>query len=304
MKNDASTGERRIGSPAFCECDPIDDPSSSLAQGDVFEWLQPSEDAWQRHGIVVTADCDIAHHKHSGILSYVPLLTAKDYIAAFYLPKQNAKILPRVDDEVVRLIHRLQSTNLPLYPSPVTREVAIGWVDQADGKSVADDLNATGPEREKLMAIVAARGKLIACQASPDIDAHISAICLAREVMQGVKANDSKTKIWKEVQSYLKELPGDALFIRSLTEQHTTGFVACLRFVRELKQSAVAIKAAALTSGAQARRIGRLRAPYVYRLTQMLGSVFSSIGLPDAYEASRHELTELLQVRATVLGNQ
>jgi hypothetical protein len=284
MKNDLSSGQ------TFCECDPIDDPLTQLAQGDVFEWLESPEDPWHRHGIIVTADCDIVHRKHAGVLSYIPLLSVRDYVAAFYLPKQIAKILSRIDEGIVKEVHRLQAKNLPTYPSPVAANVAIAWVEQASSTAIADDLKATGSDRDRLVAVCEARAALVACSSSADINVH-------------GKIAEIQSKLWKEIKSHLKDLPGDALFIRAITDRHSTGFVACLRFIRELSQSDIAIKAASL-DGARARRIGRLRAPYVYRLTQMLGSVFSSIGLPDAYESARHELVELLQLHATEAGNK
>jgi hypothetical protein len=295
MMADSPEREELRENDTFCECDAIDDPHGRLAQGDVFAWVQAPEDPWRRYGIIITADCDIAHQKNSGVLSYVPLLTVSDYLITFYLPRHASKLRIRIEEDLVKTTHQFQAANLPSYPSLLASDVIISWLEEAGSQAVADDIRASGSEREKFIKYAETRAGLVACASSADIKAHVNAVCGARQFLQGGTLDSVRSKLWKDIQMHLRDLPGDALFIRALTKEHTSGFVAYLRFVRELSQSAVAIKPAELTTGAQARRIGRLRAPYVYRLTQMLGSVFSSIGLPEAYENARHEIVALLQ---------
>lgn len=295
MNGEPIENEQSPTAGTFCECDAIDDPLSELRQGDVFEWNGPAADPWRRYGIVVTADCDIAHEKNAGILSYVPLLAVTDYLAAFYLPKQIARLLIRVDEKLVSLVRGLQSANLPAFPSPLTPDVVTSWLDETAPESVADEIKADGADREQLLHLAALRKQLAVSIRSGEITTHMDAICNTRQFLHNGRVDDIRTKLCGDIQSHLKDLPGDALFIRALTISHSSGFVAYLRFVRELKQTAVAIRQSDLSGGAQARRIGRLRAPYVYRLTQMLGIVFSSIGLPREYETARHEIVALLQ---------
>src|SRR5256885_8963072 len=62
----------------FSECTPNTD-AAPLHQGDIFHWLA-SVDPWSKFGLIITADCDIRKNKHRGILSYVPILTLRDYL--------------------------------------------------------------------------------------------------------------------------------------------------------------------------------------------------------------------------------
>jgi hypothetical protein len=295
MSGEPVDNEQSSEADTFCECDAVDDPTKGLRQGDVFEWNDPAADPWRRFGIIVTADCDIAHEKNAGVLSYVPLLAVTDYLSAFYLPKQISKSLVKIDERLTTTIQRLQTSNRPEFPSLLTSEVVISWIDGASIDAVADELRAPTEDREQLQKLVALRRELVGSLLSAEIAKHTEAICNARSILQQSKPDTVRTNLHKDVQSHLKDLPGDALFIRALSKIHSTGFIAYLRFVRELNQTAVAIRPADLSRGAQARRVGRLRAPYVYRLTQMLGTVFSSIGLPQEYEAARHEIIARLQ---------
>jgi hypothetical protein len=279
----------------FCECDAIDNPSCPLGQGDVFEWTENRTDPWRTYGVVVTADCDIAHQKNAGVLSYVPLLTVTDYLAAFFLPKQAAKLLTRIDERLVALVRRLQSANLPAFTSPLRADVIVNWLDEVGSDALAEEIRASVTDREHLGKIAHTRTLLVRSLRSGDTRAYAGSLCAAREFLQRGSPDDIHKALSNEVHNHLKDLPGDALFIRALTKEHSSGFVAYLRFIRELSQSSVAIRPADLASGAEARRIGRLKSPYLYRLTQMLGSVFSSIGLPDEYEAARHEILAILQ---------
>jgi hypothetical protein len=73
-------------------------------------------------------------------------------------------------------------------------------------------------------------------------------------------------------------------------------YVAYLRLVREVREPEIALLATDLEKPeVSAKRISRLTSPYVYRLTQQLGDVFASIGLPEDYERNRTGCTNTLR---------
>jgi hypothetical protein len=78
------------------------------------------------------------------------------------------------------------------------------------------------------------------------------------------------------------------------------GWIAYLRLVREIQHDQVAVRQPDLRRKATtAKRVARLRSPYIYRLTQQLIDVFAAIGLPSEYEESRSSLVDALSVRAS-----
>jgi len=82
------------------------------------------------------------------------------------------------------------------------------------------------------------------------------------------------------------------MFLSSIGNDDDSGYVAYLRLLRELKDNQVALKPSSRSFEITHERIAHLKPPYLYRLTQQLGAVFSSIGLPTEYEASRDTLTQ------------
>jgi hypothetical protein len=72
------------------ECD-RPDQSAILRQGDIFaahpgttNWENP----WQRFGVVLSADCDIAHQKIGSRLAFAPIVGLPTYLADVWLPAQ------------------------------------------------------------------------------------------------------------------------------------------------------------------------------------------------------------------------
>ncbi|SDM91588.1 hypothetical protein SAMN04488074_12936 [Lentzea albidocapillata subsp. violacea] len=57
-----------------------------LRQGDVLEAADPAASLWQRHLVVLTADCDLARAKHHGRVTCVPVLTEHEYLLEMQIP--------------------------------------------------------------------------------------------------------------------------------------------------------------------------------------------------------------------------
>jgi hypothetical protein len=102
-------------------------------------------------------------------------------------------------------------------------------------------------------------------------------------------------KLQADIASKITDLPGDSFFLGTVLEDRPKGFVAYLRLVREIRGDEIALKHADLrSSSVRAKRIARLTSPYIYRLTQQLGDVFSSVGLPTEYEDHRRAVLKAL----------
>src|SRR5688572_21990116 len=61
---------------------------ASLAQGDVIVRRIIGGDIFTQAGVVVTADCHLAHRKHRGHLNFVPLLPSARYLAVTWMDDQ------------------------------------------------------------------------------------------------------------------------------------------------------------------------------------------------------------------------
>lgn len=269
----------------FCECDDLDDPKVELAQGDVFEWIESDGDPWKRFGVVVTADCDIAHGKHSGVLSYIPVISARDYLEIFHLPKAVERLRIKLDKDLVQLLTRLQSANQKEFTIPLADDVALSWFEREPVERIAQTLGATGREDERLRLLASLKAAIADVQ--PNFSALVELVCHVRAGTSGTELKTVRAALSKELQGVIETLPGDAMYIHAMGSRHRNGYVAYLRSVRDLKHAEVATRASALKTKPLTRRIGRLRSPYIYRLTQQLANVFASIGLPTSYETAR-----------------
>ncbi|WP_437653706.1 hypothetical protein [Sorangium sp. So ce1182] len=269
----------------FSECDVITD-ERSLRQGDIFVRISASSDPWQRYGVVITADCDIAQEKHHQIISYVPILSATDYLGLFYLPKQLRRTLRAVKDELLGCIRSAQA-KIPGYPEPISEDAAVSWVLRAPAEDIADDLRLVNRDRIRLVEL---------CKSYSSADRAVStgnfseqlACAISLRAKSSKSHEKSRDKIWEEISDHMQQLPGDAFFLSALGPNETDGYVAYLRLIREMRQTEIALRQTDLRDATvSARRICRLKSPYIYRLTQQLADVFSSIGLPREYEAKR-----------------
>lgn len=283
---------------AFSECDEVTD-DKPMRQGDVFAWLSASSDPLAVLGLVVTADCDIAHAKHRGILSYVPILRLTDYLRLFHFPRVIERGLKPIVAELLKKILELQALNRPEFPEPISEQAAVRWVMETDLDEIANDLGlAEGKPRQRLIALGSAYRSAQAARQREEFDDQFEAIVRLRS-KTAEAAKQSRVNLWSEISALVRDLPGDAFFIGRIASDFTTGYLAYLRLVREVRDDQIAIRQTDLLQGSRAvaKRIARLRSPYIFRLTQQLGTVFGAIGLPTEYEDHRQQLVQVMAAR-------
>lgn len=276
----------------FSECEELTD-DRPIRQGDVFAWLDAGGDAWRTLGVIVTANCDIAQQKHRGILSYVPILRLDDYLRLFYLPKRLEKALRPVIGELTKTMRVHQAANRPDFPEALSDAAAQAWARDRDAGEIADDLRIldaksraafTDLVREYQAMHKALQGELYAEQ--------VDTLIQLRVRRQGITPEKARDTTFQEIHDSAETLPGDCFFIGRIGSEHSVGYVAYLRLVREIQHNQMAVKQTDFRTGAPvlARRISRLRSPYIYRLTQQLADVFLAIGLPGEYEDHRRRV--------------
>lgn len=270
------------------ECEELDDPSGPLRQGDVLEWLNDGSDHWRRWAIVVTADCDLAHQKHAGLLACVPVLAHQDYLTLFSLPAKLDRAKAKLLERAFGLVRRFQAINRPDFPLAMSEEAILAWLDAVGPDEIVQELDVTDEKQAKELTDVVAAVQQCS-RVSDDVDAQLDALTAAWLVTQGKSTFEERRPILaREVLDQLARLPGDAIFLHALSSQLRDGYVAYLRAITNVDEAAVARRAPDLRDATMsAKRIARLTSPYVFHLTQALGQVFSAIGLPSSYESSR-----------------
>ena len=257
-----------------------------LTQGDVLKSVEPDVDAWRQHLVVVTADCDLAYRKYGGQLSCIPILSADRYANEFLLEPEIQKVTERLKEAFVKLIHTAQQSEAPVHDYvPITPGRAYDWALEAE----LDDMSQVLPRLDIEKAEPLHR--LLRETRGPESTyvATLEHLCEAKRALGDHKSTpDARKSVANRLAKQMVSLPGDAMFLRSLGPGLSEGYVAYLRRIIEVPDTEVAINVPQATEGRAYERVARLTSPYVYGLTQKLASVFSSIGLPGAYEDSRN----------------
>jgi hypothetical protein len=267
-----------------------------LGQGDLLRPLEPSKDPWEGMLIVVTADCDLAKYKHAGRLSCVPILPVDIYLAIFYMPKRIEKIRNDLGQRVVKFMRKAQNDHLAEFTQPISADRAIQWVLQSDPDRICEALKLSPAERNAFLTMTR-----VYRSCAEAVNRTLAEQCDVYNMAAGIlykSGNSARKNLAGDLAGHLKQLPGDAMFLNYLREDDAgNGYVAYLRVLRELKENAVALRSSSRSYEISHERIGRLKPPYLYHLTQRLGAVFSSIGLPDEYEAKRDTRSSELMER-------
>jgi len=125
------------------------DPAHPLSQGDVVRRVQDA-DIWDRFAIVVTADCDLAHNKHRGQLTCVPVVPLRDYLATYYLPMKLRELEGRLSEQLVALIRAAQRDNYKKHTNPISIGRAEQWVLETSPKDIAEQLMMDSSQRDRL----------------------------------------------------------------------------------------------------------------------------------------------------------
>lgn len=272
------------------ECEELEDSSLPLRQGDVLEWLNDQSDPWRRFAIVVTADCDLAHQKHAGLLACVPVLAHEDYLALFPLPARLGRARAKLVERASTLIRHYQAENRADFPLALSDDAIAAWLDATDVQEILRELQVTEEKQAKALAnILKAIQTCSLASVDGRADAQLDALTVAWIATQGKSTFDERRPILaREFLDQLARLPGDAVFLHALSRQHRDGYVAYLRAVMNVDEGAVARRTPDLRDATvSAKRISRLTSPYVFHLSQALGHVFAAIGLPAQYETSR-----------------
>ncbi len=251
------------------ECEPITNNTEPLRQGDIIQFVKKGED--ERFGIIVTGDCDIAHNKCKGIISYCNITTAQWYILSDFLKEQIYKELNQIENKIKNV---------------VGKELGITFLSSTfDNLISRKDLHSLGLNKDTIHMINLYKSYLNKDLYSLEDYKQCFSIIIE------INIKNKMEQIRNKIQNHLNSLPGDKFLITELPNQDTNyGYIVYLRFINTLKMEEVL----QCNSTSQIYRIGRLKAPFLYHLTRKLGAVFSDIGLPETYENNRLAVSQLV----------
>lgn len=186
------------------------------------------------------------------------------------------------------LLRRLKDRGFTTYEPVREADVLIGWLRRRGSAGIADDLELTDDEsRLKLVGLFDCLKRVAEAESSHDLRHQVEVLAEARIYLSGSTPNKlakARGDIWvRYTDKLLNSTPGDLFFLNELAPGVAGGFVVYLRRLSEIQDGEIAVTPIEARER-QAVRVSRLAAPFRYRLTQKLASVFSDIGLPTEYE--------------------
>ena len=269
------------------ECEPYLSPDAPIGQGDIFAWGNWSErDEWDQFGMVVTADCDIAHDRASNFLTYLPILSLAAYVKLVWVRQRIAKLLVQHQRQTSEEIHRL---HLKLNPGATKLESVVSnrWIIQSTNELILKALNVSEKkEITNITKLLEVYRSLEAASRGDTMGDLVQTYCEIRASKQSIPTTRAKEIVARDMHSdVVQNLPLECFFLTSLPQIDALGFIVMLRHIQPIKpQTLTASYTEAKGLDNRAYRLGRLSPTFKYALTQKFGTLFSRIGLPVDYE--------------------
>lgn len=243
-------------------------PSDPLSQGDIFEIEWPRGQTGPKLGVIVNADCDLAHSKTDGVVALAPIYSFNDYLAAFWAPNHVAEAAAATTSAILKLI------------GDTDAEALQTWLASAGVDAVAERIIAS--QTLKPRAAQQLRNdleKLAVC-----LDKRQSAIDRFKALC-ALTANPAKHA--RSQLSAAKSGMGDGhFFVSDLVGHAALGFVVRLRRVHVIAIEDVFKATSDQRSQSDgerpsAVRVGRFTPLYRFRVLQLFAQQYSRVGLPD-----------------------
>lgn len=244
------------------QCTEITDNGMPLRQGDILFFSMKGDS--EKYGIVVTGDCDIVQKKCHGIISYCTVTTAKHYIASEILLDICNPEIDKLKVAVTKSVCNLLSAeNSNTFLTTLLSQNSDYLRNLIKDERLMEKILLLKDICSKSEFSLSDYKKLFFANNNKELD------------------NEKLEKAKNRILSKLNSLPGDKYYISELPNQNDSlGYIVHLRFINTILEEDI-------MQQRNLFRIGHLEAPYLYKLTQKLGAVFSDIGEPTEFENER-----------------
>ncbi|MES0836673.1 hypothetical protein [Nocardiopsis tropica] len=257
-----------------------------LSQGDVLEAVNTKTSIWQRHLLIITADCDLAFAKHQGRVTCVPLLPAGDYLSEMQVPRIREQLANKQVDYIKKTISKHRSNKIS---DQRLRE----WATEEEPENIAKQLGLPREESKKIEASL--KSIRLIDQKTSELKESVRNLIDSQMTGNGTKKRESvKKEITGRLRGVYTQPPGDAFFLSSIASGQSQGYFAYLRQIEQVWEPQISLGPTRKKTGY--RRISHIEDRFTHALIQRFAMVFMSIGLPTEYEQIR-------DLHADVLGD-
>lgn len=258
--------------------------ATPLRQGDILESVDPEMEQWKRHLLVMTADCDFAFAKHQGRVTCVPLLSAEEYLFELQIPRVRER-LAKKPMKMIRDV--LRNRESPQISDQRLRE----WASEESSTDIVKNLEL--PPNDADTAAAALNSIKLMDEPISTLKQSVEMLITAQLThTPELKRATAKKQVIEPLQSTYTRPPGDALFISTIADGHTSGYFAYLRHIEQVREPDISLGTPRRSYSY--RRISRMTDKFTHALAQRFAMVFMSIGLPTQYEDMRDLYSETL----------
>lgn len=251
-----------------------------FAQGDILRSVPVDSKLAPSFGLIITADCDIVQSKAANRLTYVEVVTTREYLERIWIPDQFEKFqkkqLKGVAESLTGVMRR---SGLDF---AMDEDQVVDWLRRKPVSAIEKSVNRTGkPFDTKLVQT------LSALRCTLDFETGQKPLdqwCELRGIL-----GDTPERQRADLTGALASSGGfpDFFLMPELPSASGLGYVALLRFIQTVH--ADQIFASEVDARIQGRpealhRVGRLTDGIRFAITQKLAFLFSRIGLPTDYE--------------------
>lgn len=251
--------------------------SEPLRQGDVLERVSQEPTVWNRHLLVITADCDFAHGKNQGRVTCVPLLTKDEYLLELHIPKIREQVTAKLVTGVQKILRDLGAPN-------VSESRLRDWSKEQPTEEILSLLSVPEDKKGIVGGILDSIREISETPVSV-LEAVNTLVAAQRRLPNAQSETNIRSGISDRLQNAFKQPPGDALFLSALADRYEDGYFAYLRHLEQIWEPQISLGPS--RSALEYRRLSRLQENYTYAIAQRFALVFMSIGLPTAYEEMR-----------------
>lgn len=254
------------------------EPSAPIRQGDILKVECPSSETSPKLGVVINADCDLAHGKTDGVIAYLPIYSFEEYLELFWIPSFMKEVVHINSSKIIKIFG---CNNADV--SEVPEWLKFSEPDEVEAK-IAAAYSSVKINRDELRNCLRRIHACVRNEFSPLVG--FSLLC---------KEEDDPQKFaLKKIKEAKKNMGDGHFFVSEIYGLEKIGFVVRMRRIYALSAercftSHASQHALSAVDVVTAARISRFTKLYQFKIAQLFALQFSRIGLPD-------EITDLGEI--------
>jgi len=267
----------------------IPNAETPLSQGDILICRDPKKGIVEAISLIITADCDISKNKFGTHLACLRIVSFHEYLRTVWANRKLARAVEKETENIRVQLNKWNSRRIG-DAMPLSSDTVMNWVRRSESDTICRDLGMSDTDAAKLkLKINLFRSALESLDDKRAFDSFTQLVAF-----HSTLSNKNRDDCLQEALQQAKgdELPDDIFLLPSLPQLDVGSAVVLLREIVGIPAKVVCFRTLDAISKEFYLRIGRLEPTFKYAVSQAFGSLFSRIGLPEAYEARRETAIE------------